>query len=160
MSWQTFSAWRVSAVFTAALLALLLAALVALYAQPPRGTRVRSAWDFVVYPLTGPDKGLSWSKLITAFVLVLYGVGAAVPQGVAITAIAAAHGVKVLLALIDKMSLNIASADTLNVARSTTTSTTRATSDSTTTTNQNQMSKTVVEILARRDAGDGTEAAP
>lgn len=59
-------------------------------------------WEWCIAPLTGADGRLSWSKLVTAAVLGLYGLKAPVPASVGIVAIAAAHGTKVLLAALTR----------------------------------------------------------
>jgi hypothetical protein len=80
--------------------------------------RIRQAAWFCLEAMTGTDKRLSWSKVITLAVLLIYAAGVALPATVAITAICAAHGTRVLLAAIARSSL--ASTSTTALSRVTT----------------------------------------
>lgn len=82
--------------------------------------QVRGVVRYSVHPLTGSDKMLSWSKIITGVLVVGYWAkGAALmPQGVAYAIIAASHGTKVLLALIANMKVNVDAKESLSYAKS------------------------------------------
>lgn len=71
-----------------------------------------------ISPVTGQDGRPSWAKLITAAVLGLYAIKAPVPGSVAIVAIAAAHGTKVLLAALQRSTITTVATTALNYSRS------------------------------------------
>jgi hypothetical protein len=58
-------------------------------------------WPFRLAGLTGPDGYLSYSKTITAAVVISYFVLRPVPLGIAIAAIASSYGLKAFLAFLD-----------------------------------------------------------
>lgn len=74
------------------------------------------ALQWCISPVTGNDGRPSWSKLVTAGVLVLYALSANLPATVAIVAICAAHGTKVLLAVIQRSTFATTSATALTSA--------------------------------------------
>lgn len=63
---------------------------------------IRRPWEWCISPITGADGRPSWSKLITAAVLGVYGLNVDMPASVGVVAIAAAHGTKVLLAALTR----------------------------------------------------------
>lgn len=84
-------------------------------------TQLRGVVLYSVHPLTGSDKLLSWSKIVTGLIVLGYWVKGAtgfMPQGVAYAVIAAAHGTKVLLALIANMKVNVDAKESLSYAKS------------------------------------------
>lgn len=101
-------AYRVSAVVLAAVVAFALIELIALLAIAGRTKWIPTSWGYLTHPLTGDDGRLSFTKLFSVFVALLYALGAPVPAVVACFLIASAHGTKVLLALIESRTATVA----------------------------------------------------
>ena len=142
-------------------------ALVFLYrASDSARKRVSGIFLWTVHPFTGPDGRPSFSKIVDLLVIAAYWSGAAIPEGVPLMVIGSAHGTKILLAMIDKLSLGVTSAGTFarTLAR------TESTSDATTTTNVNQrtenitraenITRTIDEKIGRGPTGEPLRSNP
>lgn len=112
--------YRVSVVVVAAVVAFALIELVALLAIAGRTKWIPTSWGYLTHPLTGDDGRLSFTKLFSVFVALLYALGAPIPAVVACFLIASAHGTKILLALIESKTATVAdsSSTSLGEARS------------------------------------------
>jgi hypothetical protein len=73
------------------------------------------AW--CLHPLMGDDRRLSWSKLVLAAVLALYAAGVALPVTVAVVAILASYGAKVLLKGLALIQVKLSAADAVRQLR-------------------------------------------
>lgn len=101
--------WLIGALIVGSLLEAFV--LLILYrASEPIRRHVSGAFVWAVHPFTGPDGRPSFSKIVDLLVLGGYWSGAPIPEGVAMLVIGSAHGTKVLLAIVDKLSLNVNSA--------------------------------------------------
>lgn len=108
----TLLAYRVSAVIVAAVAAFALLELIALLAIAGRTKWIPTSWGYITHPLTGDDGRLSFTKLFSVFIALLYALGAPVPAVVACFLIASAHGTKVLLALIESRTATATATET------------------------------------------------
>lgn len=136
------------------------ALLVLARAKPATATRITGLVTWAVHPFTGPDGRPSFTKIVDLLIIGAFWSGAPIPEGVALLVIGSAHGTKVLLAIVDKLSWTLGESNTLARSIATSANTSTSTSTAHTVTTAEAAARGIDATVGRGPAGEPLRSNP